>query len=72
MGGNDSEVAMTPGKLTERFHVGDEVRVKGYRQKAVILRCYSDYRIKGGVVLDRAIDGFRLWNQDELVHWRKR
>ena len=49
--------------------VGDKVRVKGYRQCAVVAQLYTD--IKGGVKLDRLVDGFCSWNVKDLVRCAK-
>lgn len=45
--------------------VGDKVRVRGDRHVAVIESEYTD--IKGGVRLDREIQGFHSWNKKDLV-----
>jgi hypothetical protein len=45
--------------------VGDRVRVKGYREHAIVESLYSD--IKGGLRLDRRIGGFWSWNVADLM-----
>lgn len=49
---------------------GAKVRVPGSRSPRVVVRLLSD--VPGGVVLDKPVDGFRYWNVDELVRWRRR
>lgn len=48
----------------KRARVGDAVFVKGTRTVRHVIRLMSD--VPGGVVLDKPVDGFRLWNVDAL------
>lgn len=52
-----------------RFKIGNKVRVKGERGTAEIVLFLSD--VKGGVILDRHIGGFRCWNVLDLRHVTK-
>ena len=50
------------------FGIGSRVRVCGQRRIAKIWAFYSG--IRGGVVLDREILGFRSWNVQDLAKAR--
>ena len=56
--------------MSKKVKVGDAVRVRGQRLKAVIEGLYSD--VEGGVILDRRIDGFYSWNVQDLRRWNRR
>lgn len=52
------------------FKVGDAVCVVGYEEAGgirTVAELYDQRIIPGGVVLDRAVDGLRSWNEDALV-----
>lgn len=49
--------------------VGDQVRVRGFKQCAVIESLYPD--IRGGVRLDRMVGGYYSWNVKDLVRCAK-
>lgn len=44
--------------------VGDLVRLQGRKRRARIVALITE--VKGGVVLDRALGGFRCWNVLDL------
>lgn len=46
------------------FEIGDTVQVVSVRRRAKILKWYTD--IIGGVILDRKIADFRIWNVKDL------
>lgn len=52
-----------------RFAVGSTVAlIKGKKKdQAKIVSFIFDPSIQGGVVLDRQLQGFRLWNLEDLV-----
>lgn len=45
--------------------IGDTVRLRNRKRRAQIVEVLPD--IKGGVKLDRPLDGFRYWNKNDLV-----
>jgi hypothetical protein len=57
---------MTPEK---HFRVGDVVLVRGYEQHGSrrVVELYDQKLIPGGVRLDKPVDLFRSWNEDELL-----
>ncbi len=61
-----------PGILTityrkTKFRLGDTVRVRGFPKEGtrLIRGFYSD--IKGGVILEKSVDGNRSWNVENLI-----
>lgn len=44
---------------------GSVVRLKGRKKTAKVVELLAD--VKGGVVLDRPLGGFRCWNKNDLV-----
>lgn len=44
---------------------GSVVRLKGRKKTAKVVELLAD--VKGGVVLDRPLGGFRCWNKLDLV-----
>lgn len=48
-----------------KLRIGDKVRVRGRRGGvAIVQQIYRD--IRGGIRLDREVDGFRSWNEDDV------
>ena len=46
------------------IRVGDTVRLRGYKRAATVVATLSG--IRGGVVLDKPLRGFRYWNVKDL------
>lgn len=49
---------------------GSVVRLKGRKKTAKVVELLAD--VKGGVVLDRPLGGFRCWNKNDLVKVERR
>jgi hypothetical protein len=45
--------------------IGDPVRLKGTKLVSKVIGYLPD--VRGGVILDVALDGFRCWNAADLV-----